>query len=152
MMMQKEVEKAPDVVTGTLSIDHKTAYVLLDPGATHAFVSNTFAMHMNRKLESLPDEMLVHKPVGNVVIIDHVYQECEVKIDTVVMTIDLLPLELDEFDAILGMNFLSKYHVTMDYFRKEMVFKKLGEAKIVFKGRRKILPTCLVCQQVKLER
>lgn len=83
VITQQKVEEAPDVVTGTLSIYHIAAYVLLDPRATHSFISNTFAMHIDRKLELLTDEMLVHTPVGNVVIIDHVYQECEVEIDRV---------------------------------------------------------------------
>lgn len=99
---------------------------------------------MDRKLESLSNQMLVHTPVGNVVIINQVYRECEVEIDTVLMTRDLLPLKLEEFDAILGKNFLSKYHATMDWFRKEVVFKKQGEAEVIFRGRRKILPTCLI--------
>lgn len=67
------------------------------------------------------------------------HQRCEVVIDNVVMMIDLLPLELREFDAILGIDFLSKYHATMDCFRKEVVLQNLGVAEAVFKGRRKIL-------------
>lgn len=77
-------------------------------------------MHINRKLEPLFDEMLVHTPVGNVVIIDRVYRECEIEIiSTIAMTIDLLSLKLEKFDAILGMNFLSKYYATMDFLRRK---------------------------------
>lgn len=57
------------------------------------------------------------------------------------MTIDLLPLELEEFDAILGMNFLSKYYSTVDYLKNEVIFKKPRVAEVVFKCRRKILST-----------
>lgn len=87
--------------------------------------------------------MLVHTPVGSAIIIDHVYGECDVEIDIVVMTLNLLPLELEEFDAILRTNFMSKYHATMDCFRKEVVFKKPRVAEVIFR-RRKILLTCLV--------
>lgn len=58
------------------------------------------------------------------------------------MLIDLLPLGLEEIDAILGMNFLSRYHAMMDCFNKKVVFKKPGEAKVVFRGRS--LLTCLI--------
>lgn len=40
-MRQQEAEES-DVVTGTLSVCHITAYVLIDPGAIHSFISNTF--------------------------------------------------------------------------------------------------------------
>lgn len=101
-------------------------------------------MHMNKELKPLTDELLVHTSVGNVVIIDHVYQECEIEIDVIVMTIDLLPLELKEFDVILGMHFLSKYHTNVDYFKNEVVFKNSRVAKVVSKGKRKIFPICLM--------
>lgn len=60
------------------------------------------------------------------------------------MLVDLLPLELVEFDVILGVDFLAKYHATIDYFKKEVRFEKPGEVEVVFQGRRKILPTCVI--------
>lgn len=120
------------------------AYVLIDPGATHSFVSSTFVMHVNRRLEPLIDALLIHIPVGSGIVIDHVYRDCEIEIDNVVMLIAFLPLELVEFDVILGMDFLFRYHATVDCFKKKVKFEKPGEAVVVFKGSRKILPTCLV--------
>lgn len=58
------------MVVGTLSICHLITYVLIDPGATHSFISSIFVVHVNRRLEPLIDALLVHTPVGSAVIID----------------------------------------------------------------------------------
>lgn len=124
-MIQQEAEKVPDIVSGTLSICYLTAYVLLDSGAMYSFISSTFVVQVNRKLKPFIDALLVHTPIGSAVIIDHVCRECEVVIDIAVMRIHLLPLELKEFDVVLGMD-MSKNHAAMDCFRKKVVFKNPG--------------------------
>ena len=43
-------------------------------------------------------------------------------INNVVLLVDLLPLNLIEFDIILGMDFLSKYHANVDCFKKKVRF------------------------------
>lgn len=59
-MTQQEAQKTPNVVTSMIAICSKHACVLIDPGTTHSFVSRTFAMHANRCLEPLLDDLLVH--------------------------------------------------------------------------------------------
>ena len=100
-LTQQEVEAASDVVTGMLTICSKNAHVLIDSGATHSFVSREFAVHINRKLEPLPETLLVHTPIGETIVIEHAYLECEIVIDDVVWLADLLPLVLLEFDVIV---------------------------------------------------
>ena len=39
---QQDVDAAPDVVTGIISILDHDAYTLVDPGATHSFASRPF--------------------------------------------------------------------------------------------------------------
>ena len=41
----KEMENAPDVIKGMASICNKSAYVLIDPGATFSFISSTFVLY-----------------------------------------------------------------------------------------------------------
>ena len=45
---------------------------------------------------------------------------------------DLLSLNIHDFDVILDMDLLSGYHATMDCFRKEVTFRILGESEFVF--------------------
>ena len=42
------------------------------------------------------------------------------------------------------MDFLSRYHASIDCFKKEIKLVMPNEIEVVFQGKRKILPTCLV--------
>ncbi|XP_057482044.1 uncharacterized protein LOC130768977 [Actinidia eriantha] len=46
-MTQKDSQTTPNAVTGTLLVNNEKAYVLIDPGATHSFVSTIFCMHLD---------------------------------------------------------------------------------------------------------
>lgn len=67
-----------------------------------------------------------------------------VEIDWVTMTVDLIPLDLPEFDVILGMDFLSRYRTSMDCYRKEVVLRRPKEVEVIFRDDRKILPTSII--------
>ena len=107
-------------------------------------MSSEFVMHINRKLEPLPDTLLVHTPVGDSVIIEYAYLDCVLELDGVALSVDLLPLPLIEFDVILGMDFLSKYHAKVDCFKKEVKLMKPDGVDVIIKGKRRILPTCVI--------
>ena len=51
-MTSQEALATPDVVTGTLSILGDDARVLIDPGATHFFISREY-LHESRRLQFL---------------------------------------------------------------------------------------------------
>ena len=51
---------------------------------------------------------------------------------------NLVLLDIQDFDVILGMDWLSRHHATMDFFRKEVKFCRSGEPEITFCGVRKI--------------
>ena len=51
---------------------------------------------------------------------------------------------MSDFDVILDMDWLSNHHVSIDYFTKKIMFKKLGYPDLEFKSDRKILPTCVI--------
>ena len=53
----------------------------------------------------MPDALLVHTLVNESVTIEHVYYDCELVIDNVVLLVDLLSLNLIEFDIILAWTF-----------------------------------------------
>ena len=45
-------------------------------------------------------------------------------VEDVVLKVNLIPLEMYNFDVILGMDWLSTHRVLMDYFTKKIVFLK----------------------------
>ncbi|KAL0544225.1 hypothetical protein IC582_019338 [Cucumis melo] len=143
-MTQQEADDAPDVITGTILICDVPARVLLDSGATHSLVSSMFLTKLNRMLEPLSEELVICTPVGDVLLVSEVLHDCEVVVEGLCMLVDLLPLELQTFDVILGMDFLFTHYASMNCHGKEVTFTKPSSTKVVFRGERKIIPTSLI--------
>ena len=59
-------------------------------------------------------------------------------------TIDLIPLDIRDFDIILGMDWLSSYHASIGCCCKEVTFNMPGEEEFKFTGERNVTPTCLI--------
>ena len=67
-----------------------------------------------------------------------------VQIDGVELCVDLLLMTFYDFDIILGMYCLTKHHAIVNCFTKEVEFEMPNQARIVFRGERKIMSTCLI--------
>ena len=65
-------------------------------------------------------------------------------VEGVVLKANLIPLEMTDFDVILGMDWLSSHRASMDCFTKKIVFRKPGYPGLEFKGDRGILPICVI--------
>ena len=51
------------------------------------------------------------------------------------MLVNLVLLDLQDFDVILGMDWLASYHAFVDCFRKRVTFSIPGQQKFSFKGK-----------------
>ena len=51
---------------------------------------------------------------------------------------------MDDFDVILGMDWLSNHRASMNYFTKRIRFEKLGDQEFEFVGDRRVLPTYVI--------
>ncbi|KAA0032284.1 uncharacterized protein E5676_scaffold745G00020 [Cucumis melo var. makuwa] len=60
-----------------------------------------------------------HMISSEVVVVKLVCRDWEAKIEDVTMKVDLIMSELDEFEVILGIDFLTKYHTIFDCSNKE---------------------------------
>ena len=143
-MTQQEGRTSLDVIIGTLLIFGQPAFVLIDPGATYSFMSSRFALHANVLSSSLPGEWHVSLPSGEVMRIAWVFSGCEVLVEGAQFKADLIPLDMVEFDVILGMDFLETYRAMVDCFRKEVVLRSMDDFKVVFQGESDVISSCLI--------
>ncbi|KAJ4710029.1 Retrotransposon protein, putative, Ty3-gypsy subclass [Melia azedarach] len=143
-LTEQEAQATPEVVTGMLTIFGREAHILIDPGSTHSFISRTFATHADRELRPLDYGLVVATPLGDSLLAESVYRDCIIRVGSCDMKVDLIPLDIFDFDAILGMDWLANYHATVDCFRKEVTFRRPDEPEIVFYGERRILPSCVI--------
>ena len=63
-MTSQEAKATPDVVTGTLSIFGDDARVLIDPGATHYFISCKYVARVGMTPVPLGCGLEIAKPTG----------------------------------------------------------------------------------------
>ena len=87
---------------------------------------------------------MVTTPLLEQILRNSVFKGFKILIEGVVLKANLIPLEMYDFDIILGMDWLSTHRASMDCFTKKVVFQKLGFPKLEFVGDRRILPTCVI--------
>ncbi|KAI5321303.1 hypothetical protein L3X38_030374 [Prunus dulcis] len=143
-MTQQEAYATPDVITGMILIFGYLARVLIDPGATHSFVAHSFLPYISIRPVPLTGRFSISLPTGEVLFADRVFRNCFVQVDDAWLEADLIPLDLVDLDIILGMDWLEKHHASVDCFRKEVTLRSPGQPKVIFRGERRVLPTCLI--------
>ena len=83
------------------------ASILFDPGSTFSYVSSSFATSLDLYCELLDMPIRVSTHVGESVIVEKVYRSCFVTFVGSNTYVDLIIVEMVDFDVILGMTWLS---------------------------------------------
>ncbi|KAH0636267.1 hypothetical protein KY290_036703 [Solanum tuberosum] len=99
-------EDSPDVVTGMLQVFSIDVYALLDPNATLSFVTPLMAMIFDVLPEKLEEPFSMSTPVGDSVVAKRVYRSCPISSSHKVTLVELVELDILDFDFILGMGLL----------------------------------------------
>ncbi|KAJ9189955.1 hypothetical protein P3X46_001199, partial [Hevea brasiliensis] len=131
-------------VAGILLVCSYEARVLIDPGATHSFVSPVFAMRLGRNPTTLECPLLVATPLSDNIDVDMVFPGSPVVVDGKILAADLVPLPVIDFDVILGMDWLATHYATLDCRNKKVYFHIPGVEEFSFDGDRSVAPYNLV--------
>lgn len=67
-------------------------------------------------------EICVSIPTGECLICDLVYKKCIVCVEENQLYVDLVELDLIDFDVILGMDWLASHQANVDLFTKKVTF------------------------------
>ena len=133
-MTQEQADADASVVTGTILISGIPAIALIDSGSTHSFASCAFV----RKLGITPDLLKVRYsvtvPSGEEMDSNQMLRACSIQISDRTLYADLVVLPMPNFEVILGMDWLTKYHATIDCNKKIVIFQPPGEEQFMFNG------------------
>jgi hypothetical protein len=110
----EEAQEAPDVVIGMFLVNDTSAVVLFDSRALHSFISTAYVGKHNLPLALLRCQMIVSSPGGDMPA-RQLCPKVNRKIRGVDFVTNLIVLESKGIDVILGMDWLSKYKVLIDY-------------------------------------
>ncbi|XP_074347643.1 uncharacterized protein LOC141686508 [Apium graveolens] len=102
----KDAASTPGTISGSLSVGNGNAIVLFDTGATHSFVSTSYSKHLDIAYTALISDFSVGTPMGVTILVNSQYLDCVVKVDDRELLVDLLPIQMRDFDIILGMDWL----------------------------------------------
>ena len=110
------------------------ASVLFDTGSTFSYVSSSFATGLNLHCELLDMPIRVSTPVGESVIVEKVYRSCLVTFVGRNTYVDLVIIEMVDFDVIMGMTWLSPNFAILDCNAKTVTLAKPGTDPLVWEG------------------
>src|SRR3954465_5627008 len=109
----EEVIDSSDVILGTLPVNHVPASVLFDPGASHSFMSESYALRHEFPFEEMFSPMIIQTP-GSKWQTNRVSHGNQIAIEGLVFLASLIALNSSDIDVILGMDWLSRQNVVLD--------------------------------------
>jgi hypothetical protein len=118
-MAVEEAQEAPDVVIGMFLINDTSAVVLFDSGASHSFISVAYVGKHNLPLTLLRCQMIVSS-LGGDMPARQLCPKVNLKIRGLDFVSNLIILESEGIDVILGMDWLSKHKVLIDWAKKSV--------------------------------
>ncbi|GKB85521.1 putative reverse transcriptase domain-containing protein [Tanacetum coccineum] len=98
-----------NVVTGMFLLNNRYASILFDTGADRSFVSTTFSSQIDITPTALDHYYDVELADMRIIGLNTILRGCTLNILNHPFNIDLMPIELGSFDAIIGMDWLVKY-------------------------------------------
>ena len=110
----REEASSPDVITGTFTLFDTNVIALIDPGSTHSYVCETLATSKTLPVESTELVIRVSNPLGQCVLVDKVCKRCPLLIRESCFPADLMLLPFDEFDVILGLDWLTAHDAVVN--------------------------------------
>ncbi|XP_011081477.1 uncharacterized protein LOC105164524 [Sesamum indicum] len=108
-------------------------------GSTCSFISHDFASRVHAKIEPFGHDLYVSMPAGGFVLVNKVVRSCPIVVDGVTLYVDLVVIDLREFDVILGMDWLATNHALVDCQAKEVMVEVNGHMKTVIVGEKVFL-------------
>ncbi|GKB38453.1 putative reverse transcriptase domain-containing protein [Tanacetum coccineum] len=104
----------PDnVVASMFLLNIRYAYILFDTGADRSFVSTAFSSQIDITPSTLDHYYDVELADGRIIGLNTILKGCTLNFLNHQFNINLMPVELGSFDAIIGMDWLAKYQAVI---------------------------------------
>ncbi|XP_075078644.1 uncharacterized protein LOC142164590 [Nicotiana tabacum] len=137
-MRQKNDQDGPGVVAGKFHLFGISVVTLFDPGSSHSYVCSSLAFPDTVKSGRLDFDVLVTSPLGHQAIVNRIYQDCPFMIQNLVFPADLLEMPFQDYDVIVGMDWLHRHHAVVDCRLNQVSFRTPAHSHIVVQGERSL--------------
>ncbi|XP_070022258.1 uncharacterized protein [Nicotiana sylvestris] len=105
-----------------------------DPGSTFSYITPFIAGKLDMRSELLPQPIEVSTPVGDSIVVNHVYRGCTVLINDRPTSVDLVKLVMLDSDVIMGIDWMAACYANIDCRAKLVRFHFPGEPGLEWKS------------------
>ncbi|GJV92082.1 putative nucleotidyltransferase, ribonuclease H [Tanacetum coccineum] len=133
-LTQDQAANATGTITGALFIFGRAVFVLFDTGATHSVISTKFASCLTMTPVPLDHVLCISTPMKDSARITHVYRDLPLQFNDKIRSVNALLLDMCEFDIILGMDWLSAHHATIDCHSRRVIFGNIHTPEFIYHG------------------
>jgi hypothetical protein len=130
-MTDDEAQQAQDIVPGMFLTSLHPATILFDSGASHSFISSSFIVQHSLTIATLKHTMLVSSPRDEIRT-KHICPAVSITVRGVDFPSNLILLDSNGIDIILGMDWLSKYEGVIQCARKAVRLTKKDGTTVEF--------------------
>nr|GEU45709.1 hypothetical protein [Tanacetum cinerariifolium] len=123
-----------NAVTSMFLLNNLYASILFDTGADRSFVSTAFSSQVAITLTILDHYYDVELADGRIIRLNTILRGCTLNFLNHPFNIDLMPVELGSFEAIISMHWLARYHAVIVYAEKIVRIPWGNEILIDFSG------------------
>ncbi|GJX45760.1 putative reverse transcriptase domain-containing protein [Tanacetum coccineum] len=135
VLSEREAAQDPNVVTGTFLLNNRYAAVLFNSGADRSFISAEFSPLINIAPTTLDVKYNIELANEKLIGADTIILGSTLNLLNHPFNIDLMPVELESFDVIIGMDWLSKYYVVI-VCDKKLIRIPFGDKPLTISGDR----------------
>ena len=84
-------------------------------------------------------------------LVNMVIRACPIEIEGRTLHANFVVINLEEFDVILGMDWLSKNHTVVNCYAKEVTIETSGQERLVLVGERKTITAYLISTTIAFQ-
>ena len=143
-------EGAP-ILTGLFSICNQPAVILFDSGSSHSFIASQYAARDSLPLLQTSRQYLISTPGGKVTS-NQIARQVPLQLGSRLIPTDLITLNLQGIDVILGVNWMTQHHVVLDLSSRsvEIDSPTYGSALLYLPGHDCITPSAFAASETQL--
>jgi hypothetical protein len=108
-----ELPDGVPIMSGTFAIHHKPVVTLFDSGPTHSFISNNCGTRIGLDLCPTQGSYMISTPGGQITS-NQMVKSVPIQLGSQVIKTDLVLLNLEGIDVILGTNWMTEHRVLLD--------------------------------------
>jgi hypothetical protein len=139
-----ELPEGAPIMTGTFSINHQPVIILFDSGATHSFISSKYGIKIGLNLYPTSEAYMIATPGGKISS-NQVYRSVPIQMGRNLVRTDLLSLDLEGMDVLLGMDWMTRHRVSLDIFSRTVEIGSPDHEPTILYIQMSFRMTCLEC-------